>query len=219
MSETFDLFAAPDTGQSVPERIDEGVVLLRGHAMPLAAALLGELATVFVTAPLRQMVTPGGLTMSVAMTNCGEVGWVSDLKGYRYAAADPESGLAWPAIPKIFRALAIEAAAASGFPDFSPDVCLVNQYLPGNRLSLHQDRDERDFSQPIVSVSLGLPANFVLGGQLRAEPTRRLTLQHGDVLVWGGPARLRLHGVLALKDGVHPLLRARRINLTFRRAR
>ena len=219
MSDTFDLFAAPDTGESAPERVDEGVVLLRACASPLAAALLVELATVFAAAPLRQMVTPGGLSMAVAMTNCGELGWVSDLKGYRYAAADPESGLAWPAMPPAFRTLASEAAAAAGFPDFTPDVCLVNQYLPGNRLSLHQDRDERDFSQPIVSVSLGLPASFMLGGLLRAAPTRRLTLQHGDVLVWGGPARLRFHGVLALKDGVHPQLGARRINLTFRRAR
>ena len=209
-----DLFA----GEGTCVRLDDGVAYLPAHALPDDDALLEALQGILSAAPLRHMVTPGGLAMSVAMTNCGEAGWVSDRQGYRYAREDPVTGRAWPAMPALFRALAATAAAAAGFAEYSPDVCLVNQYVPGTRLSLHQDRDERDFAHPIVSVSLGLPATFLLGGLQRRDPARRLPLGHGDVLVWGGPARLRFHGVLALKDGLHPQLGARRINLTFRRA-
>lgn len=205
-------------GDRRPVTLEEGVVGLPGHALAASDALLEALQGIVAAAPLRQMLTPGGLTMSVAMTNCGDAGWVSDRRGYRYSPADPVTGLAWPAMPGSFCALAIGAAEAAGFAGFTPDVCLVNQYLPGTRLSLHQDRDERDFAHPIVSVSLGLPATFLLGGLERKDPVRRLPLTHGDVIVWGGPARLRFHGVLALKDGDHPPLGARRINLTFRRA-
>jgi alkylated DNA repair protein (DNA oxidative demethylase) len=169
-------------------------------------------------APLRCMTTPGGYRMSVAMTNCGAAGWISDRTGYRYDAIDPENGNHWPAMPCIFADLAAEAAAAAGFGAFRPDGCLINRYAPGTRLSLHQDKNERDYGAPIVSVSLGLPAVFLFGGSFRRERPRRLPLVHGDVVVWGGPARLRYHGVLPLKDGNHPILGRQRVNLTFRKA-
>ena len=156
--------------------------------------------------------------MQVALTNCGALGWVSDARGYRYSAQDPATGQPWPALPAPFLALAQSAAAQAGFDGYTPDACLINRYTPGTRLSLHQDRDERDFGQPIVSVSLGLPAVFLWGGARRADKARRLELQHGDVAVWGGPARLRFHGVAPLAEGDHPLLGAQRINLTFRTA-
>jgi alkylated DNA repair protein (DNA oxidative demethylase) len=164
------------------------------------------------------MVTPGGFTMSVAMTNCGALGWVTDLTGYRYDSIDPLTGEPWPPMPASFFKLATLAAGKAGFSNFTPDACLVNRYEPGTRLSLHQDRNERDFRQPIVSVSLGLPASFLFGGLKRAQKTVRIPLIHGDVVVWGGPARLRYHGVSPLKDGEHPLLGCHRINLTFRKA-
>ena len=164
------------------------------------------------------MVTPGGWTMSVAMTNCGQAGWVTDRTGYRYDAIDPMTGRPWPAMPRTFADLAAEAAATAGFSGFRPDACLVNRYTPGARLSLHQDRNERDFDQPIVSVSLGLPAIFLWGGKTRAETVRRCPLIHGDVVVWGGPDRLTFHGVHTLADGEHRLTGACRFNLTFRRA-
>ena len=156
--------------------------------------------------------------MSVAMTNCGSLGWVTDRKGYRYDSIDPESGKRWPAMPEAFLNLAIHAAREAGFPNFQPDACLVNRYELGTKLSLHQDKDEKDFTQPIVSVSLGIPAMFLFGGIRRADKTERIALHHGDVVVWGGTARLRYHGVAPLKDAVHPLLGNTRINLTFRKA-
>jgi len=156
--------------------------------------------------------------MSVGMTNCGALGWVSDRAGYRYAASDPASGRAWPAMPAPFRALAARAAAAGGFAAFEPDACLVNRYEPGARLTLHQDRNERDYAAPIVSVSLGLPATFLFGGDTRGGRPLRVPLAHGDVVVWGGPARLRFHGVAPVEGGWHERLGACRINLTFRKA-
>jgi alkylated DNA repair protein (DNA oxidative demethylase) len=164
------------------------------------------------------MTTPGGYTMSVAMTSCGALGWVTDRRGYRYDAVDPERDAPWPAMPPALRALAADAAAAAGFGGFAPDSCLINLYEPGARLSLHQDRNERDFAQPIVSVSLGLPATFLLGGLSRKDPAQAIPLAHGDVVVFGGKARLAYHGVKPLKPGAHPLLGSRRVNLTFRRA-
>ena len=209
---TNDLFA--DTRVD----IDAGVVLWRGCALAHELELLSAIEAMIAAAPLRRMLTPGGLPMSVAMTNCGGLGWVSDRAGYRYAPLDPLSGQPWPALPAALVALAAGAAANSGFPDFAPDVCLVNEYTPGARLSLHQDRDERDFAQPIVSVSLGMSATFLLGGLKRNDRTQRIPLHHGDVLVWGGPARLRHHGVLALRGETHPVSGPRRINLTMRHA-
>ncbi len=180
--------------------------------------MMAALKHIIATVPLRHMITPGGFRMSVAMTNCGRVGWLSDRSGYRYGAADPETGREWPAMPAVFRDLAARAAAAAGFAAYAPDSCLINRYEPGNRLSLHQDRDERDFDAPIVSVSLGLPAVFLFGGARRSERPRRYRLEHGDVVVWGGPARLTYHGVAALADGEHPLCGRQRFNLTFRKA-
>ncbi len=196
-----------------------GAVVLRGFARDAAAALLGDVARVAAAAPFRHLETPGGFRMSVAMTNAGELGWVSDRRGYRYAAHDPETGLAWPEMPRSFRAVAVAAAERAGFAGFAPQACLVNRYAPGARLTLHQDRDEGDLSAPIVSVSLGLPAVFLWGGDTRAARPERVPLEHGDVVVFGGPSRLRHHGVLPVRDGEHPATGASRINLTFRKAR
>jgi DNA oxidative demethylase len=196
----------------------EGATFLPGFAAPVATALLAAARKVVAQAPFRRMVTPGGYRMSVAMTNCGLLGWITDRSGYRYDQVDPESGHTWPQMPAAFLDLARRAAARGGFKDFLPDACLINRYEPGAKLSLHQDKDERDFAQPIVSVSLGLLAVFLFGGLIRTDKPRRLELRHGDVVVWGGPARLRYHGVLPLKEGRHPLLGRHRINLTFRKA-
>ncbi|MBN8905337.1 MAG: DNA oxidative demethylase AlkB [Rhodospirillales bacterium] len=190
--------------------------MLHGHAD--LAALLPEVRAIAAAAPFRHLVTPGGHTMSVAMTNCGALGWVSDRRGYRYERTDPQTGRPWPPMPAALRALAEAAAAAVGFPDFAPDACLVNRYVPGARLTMHQDRDEGDLGAPIVSVSIGLPAVFLWGGLRRADRPRRLRLESGDVVVWGGPSRLVFHGVDPLPDGDHPLTGACRFNLTFRRA-
>lgn len=200
------------------ESLEPGAAILRGFALPREAELLAALKSVSEQSPFRHMVTPGGFRMSVAMTNCGQLGWVTDRKGYRYDATDPETRKPWPPMPHCFLELARGAATEAGFPSFLPDACLINRYQPGARLSLHQDRDERDFSQPIASVSLGLPAVFLYGGEQRTDKTRRVAVVHGDVVVWGGPARLRFHGVMPLKDGAHPLLGTYRFNLTLRKA-
>jgi DNA oxidative demethylase len=215
---TLDLFASHDGAAPPGEEVFPGVVVLRRFAAAIDAALHSACDAVATAAPFRNMVTPGGLRMSVAMTNCGDWGWVTDRKGYRYDRLDPEAQRPWPQMPAIFRRLAMDAAAQAGFPEFIPDACLINRYEPGARMSLHQDRNERDFNQPIVSVSLGLPAIFQLGGGRRADRTVRIPLAHGDAIVWGGPARLRFHGILPLKPGQHALLGAQRINLTFRKA-
>jgi alkylated DNA repair protein (DNA oxidative demethylase) len=213
---TLNLFPATSPPQDVP--LGPGASVLRGLALPWEQALVASLARVIEAAPLRNMITPGGFRMSVAMTNCGALGWVSDPSGYRYAAKDPVSQCPWPPMPASFLELAGAAAARAGFAGFVPDACLVNRYEPGARLTLHQDKDERDYSAPIVSVSLGLPATFLFGGLTRKEPPRRIPLDHGDVVVWGGPDRLRYHGVLALAEGEHRVLGRARVNLTFRRA-
>jgi alkylated DNA repair protein (DNA oxidative demethylase) len=194
---TLDLFAEQAPAPYF-EALVEGAVVLRGHALPAEAALWAALNQILITAPCRHMITPGGFRMSVAMSNCGHYGWVSDRRGYRYDAIDPDSGLAWPQMPPAFLVLAQEAAVAAGFPGFVPDACLINRYEPGARLSLHQDKNERDFAAPIVSVSLGLPAVFQFGGLQRQERSVRVPLVQGDVAVWGGPARLRYQGVLPL---------------------
>jgi DNA oxidative demethylase len=198
-------------------RLCEGAMVLRGFAAADAPTLMEALRQAEAVSPFRHMVTPGGYRMSVAMTNCGQAGWVSDASGYRYDAMDPDTGSRWPPISAVFERLAVEAAGAAGFPDFAPDVCLINRYEPGAKLSLHQDKDERDFSAPIVSVSLGLPAVFLFGGIRRSDRPRRIRLESGDVVVWGGPARKVYHGVAPLADGEHPLTGRCRINLTFRK--
>jgi DNA oxidative demethylase len=199
------------------EQLEEGAFLLRGFADAEAEVLLQEADRITQAAPFRNLVTPGGHTMSVAMTNCGRVGWVSDKRGYRYDPCDPSTGLPWPPMPAAFVDLAQRAAAEAGFPNYDPDACLINRYVKAAKLGLHVDRDEKDAWAPIVSVSLGLPATFLWGGKRRSDPTRRLRLESGDVVVWGGPARFIYHGVAPLKDGEHPLTRATRINLTFRK--
>jgi alkylated DNA repair protein (DNA oxidative demethylase) len=215
----MDLFASDSDVRSSQEVMAEGAVLLRGFAKAGEAELVAELRDVVVEAPFRHMVTPGGFQMSVAMTNCGTAGWITDASGYRYGADDPETGKPWPPMRPCLHDLARRAADRAGFAAFSPDVCLINRYVPGARLSLHQDKDELDFTAPIVSVSLGLPAIFLFGGLKRSDKTRRFRLEHGDIAVWGGPARLAYHGVAPLADGEHPLLGRQRINLTFRKVR
>ena len=195
-----------------------GAVLLRGFAATDAAALVAAVRAIAAAAPFRRMTTPGGYVMSVAMTNCGAAGWITDRRGYRYDASDPQTGRPWPTMPPSFASLAARAAEAADFAGFAPDSCLVNRYEPGTRLTLHQDRNERDFGQPIVSVSLGLPATFLWGGLKRTERPRRIALASGDVVVWGGPSRLVFHGVDPLPDGLDPLTGRERINLTFRKA-
>lgn len=200
------------------EALAPGATLLRGLARKRDVALLAAIEAIAAQAPFRHMVTPGGFEMSVAMTNCGAAGWVTDRTGYRYQAHDPQGGAPWPAMPAGFLALADEAATAAGFLTFVPDACLINRYEPGAKLSLHQDKDEANYAHPIVSVSLGLPATFQFGGRRRTDPVRKVRLEHGDVVVWGGPSRLFHHGVLALKSGEHPLTGRRRFNLTLRKA-
>jgi alkylated DNA repair protein (DNA oxidative demethylase) len=212
-----DLFSA-EALEPAREAMAEGAVLLRGKALPVEDELLAALDGIVAASPFRHMVTPGGFVMSVAMTNCGAAGWVTDRTGYRYDHNDPETGRPWPDMPPAFRQLAAAAATEAGYPEFVPDACLINRYAPGARLSLHQDKNERDFANPIVSASLGLPATFQFGGLRRQDPITRYALRHGDVAVWGGPSRLRYHGVLALKDGHHPKLGRMRLNLTFRGA-
>jgi DNA oxidative demethylase len=215
---SMNLFDDLDEFEAREEPLGDGAVVLRQFAGPQGAAVWSALVDLVAQAPFRHMVTPGGFRMSVAMTNCAALGWVSDRKGYRYDAADPESGSPWPAMPQVFASLATDAAARAGFAAYVPDSCLINRYEPGARLTLHQDKNERDYEQPIVSVSLGLPAVFLFGGSKRKDKVTRVPLTHGDVVVWGGPARLRYHGVLSLKDGEHPLVGRCRVNLTFRKA-
>jgi alkylated DNA repair protein (DNA oxidative demethylase) len=216
---TTDLFASvPDVRPSL-ELMAERAVLLRGLAKPFESDLIADIGAIVAQAPFRQMLTPGGHQMSVAMTNCGNVGWVTDRSGYRYDRADPQSAKPWPAMPPSFRTLAAQAAVQAGFASFSPDACLINRYEPGARMSLHQDKDELDLTAPIVSVSLGLPAIFLFGGLQRSDRPRRFRLEHGDIAIWGGPSRLAFHGVAPLADGEHALLGRQRINLTFRKTK
>jgi alkylated DNA repair protein (DNA oxidative demethylase) len=216
---TADLFDSVAEAQPSREDIADGAVLLRGFARPIEEELIAAVRAIAAQSPFRRMTTPGGYQMSVAMTNCGERGWITDHTGYRYDAIDPRSDAPWPAMPLVFCDLARRSAEEGGFVGFTSDACLVNRYEPGTRLSLHQDKDELDFSAPIVSVSLGLPAIFLFGGMARSDKPRRFRLVHGDVAVWGGPSRLAYHGVAPLADGEHALLGRQRINLTFRKTR
>jgi alkylated DNA repair protein (DNA oxidative demethylase) len=214
-----DLFDSVADVRPSREAIADSALLLRGLAKPLEAELIAALREIVARAPFRHMVTPGGHPMSVAMTNCGRFGWVTDRTGYRYDANDPESGKPWPPMPPSFCRLARQAAEEAGFANFAPDACLINRYEPGAKMSLHQDKDEEDFGAPIVSVSLGLPAVFLFGGLKRSDKPRRFRLEHGDVVAWGGPSRLAFHGVAPLADGEHAVMGRQRINLTFRKAR
>ena len=212
-----DLLSSLEPARAV-ERLSEAAVVLRGFARDMAARLVAEVDGITAVAPFRNMMTPGGFRMSVGMTNCGRAGWVTDRNGYRYEQIDPMTGAPWPAMPEAFRLLAESAAAAAGYPGFEPDACLINRYEPGTRLSLHRDENERDLAAPIVSVSLGLPAIFLFGGNRRGDRPRRILLESGDIVVWGGPDRLVYHGVAPLAEGEDPLTGNRRFNLTFRKA-
>ena len=211
----IDLFSQLETR----EKLAEGAVILRGFTLANEAEILNAMQDVENDVPFRNMTTPGGFRMSVAMTNCGSFGWVTDRKGYRYSAVDPETEKPWPSMPGAFRDLAERAADEAGYPDFSPDACLINRYEPGAKMSLHQDKDEKDFTNPIVSVSLGLPATFQFGGLQRSDPVRKFVLHRGDVVVWGGSSRLFYHGILPLKVGEYPQFGRNRYNLTFRKAK
>ena len=216
---TFDLFADAEPEQPPRrEQIGEQSYVLRGFALPWVDRLLPAMQTVVAAAPFRQMITPGGFTMSAAMSSCGTWGWTTDRSGYRYTRHDPTTGNPWPPMPEVFLQLAQAAAAEAGFIDFVPDACLINRYVPGAKMSLHQDKDEACYAAPIVSVSLGLPAMFLFGGFDRSDKSQRVPLLHGDIVVWGGVDRLRFHGVLPIKDGEHPRLGQQRINITFRAA-
>lgn len=215
---TIDLFEDITDHLPQQELLAPSALLLRRFALSDQHQLLADLDAVISLAPLRHMFTPSGYRMSVTTASCGALGWVSSKQGYRYSAKDPDSGKAWPSIPASFLTLAQNAAASAGFKDFVPDACLINRYEPSAKMSLHQDKDETDFSQPIVSVSLGIPAVFLFGGFERSDRAQRVLLNHGDVVVWGGESRLRFHGVMPLKEAVHPLLGRQRINLTFRQA-
>ncbi len=218
-----DLFADQ---QPIVQELVKDIYLLKGFALNQEAGILADLAQIIELAPLRNSVTPGGFKMSVAMSNCGDLGWVTDTKGYRYTMQDPLSGKPWPAMPGSFLALAKQAALAAGFNDFVPDACLINQYKVGASMGLHQDKNEVDFNQPIVSMSLGLPAVFLFGGSLRSDKPLKVPLAHGDVVVWGGKARLNFHGISPVKAHPHSMLDARldnhlnkhRVNLTLRKA-
>jgi alkylated DNA repair protein (DNA oxidative demethylase) len=216
LSAQADLFGMPPEPPPETPPLPPGAYYLPGFALDRQDALLSAVLEVTHAAPFRHMSTPSGLRMSVAMSNCGPRGWVTDRRGYRYEACDPDSGRPWPAMPAAFAELAQAAAQHCGFGGFTPDACLINRYEPGARMALHQDQDERDRTQPIVSVSLGLPAVFLFGGAQRSDKPLRLPLSHGDVVVWGGAARLNYHGVMPLKPGCHAALGAQRINLTFR---
>lgn len=214
-----DLFETVGDARPPRETIADGAVLLRGFVRPFEAELIPALRVIVKQAPFRHLITPGGHRMSVAMTNCGRLGWVSDPGGYRYDPIDPDTGLNWPAMPDVLRRLAAAAAGEAGFAGFAPEACLINRYVPGAKLSLHQDKDELDYGAPIVSISLGLPATFLFGGLKRSDTPRRYRLEHGDVAVWGGPSRLFYHGVAPLAEGEHGVLGRQRINLTFRKVR
>jgi len=214
----MNLFERVSQTEASKEMLCPGAVMLRKFAQKYETELFEGLRKVTAKAPFRHMVTPGGFRMSVAMTNCGAFGWITDETGYRYDRVDPETNATWPEMPDCFLKLGSSAATEVGFDEFLPDACLINRYEPGSKLSLHQDKNERDFEQPIVSVSLGVSAMFLFGGSRRNDDTERIPVEHGDVIVWGGPARLRYHGVMALKEGFHPLAGGRRFNLTFRKA-
>lgn len=214
MSDLLDALAARGR-----EALSNGACVLRAAAIDDADALLTAIADVCRAAPPRHLLVPGGKRMSVAMSNCGALGWVSDARGYRYERCDPLSGQPWPPMPEPMLRVARAAAAESGYDGFAPDACLINRYEPGARMSLHRDHDEGDLSAPIVSISLGLPATFLWGGLARSDKPRRLRLAHGDVVVWGGASRLAYHGVAPLADGHHAATGRLRWNLTFRKAR
>jgi len=210
-----DLLAQPSRAAAIA--IAPEVLLLKHHA--ITAPLVAAIERISREAPFRRLHTPGGGQMSVAMTNCGTVGWHSDTRGYRYLDRDPESGRPWPPMPPAFLSLASHAAAMAGFPGFEPDCCLVNRYAIGSQMGAHRDYDELDMRHAIVSVSIGLPAVFVWYGARRKGPAIPVLVEDGDVVVFGGAARAGYHGVRRLAARPEAACDAVRYNLTFRRAR
>ena len=216
MSPTDDLFA--ESLPAAPEPIADGAWLLRGFVLSEADQLINAIQQVASQAPFRHQTTPGGHVMSAAMSSCGDLGWVTDRQGYRYSSTDPLTDRPWPAMPSLLRQIAIEAAAAGSYEHFEPDACLINRYTTGARMGLHQDKDEDDMAAPIVSVSLGASIRFLFGGTARTDKAAGWTLEHGDIVVWGGASRLFFHGVAPLgKRAEHPTTGPMRYNLTFRK--
>ena len=209
-----DLFASL---RAEMEPLGNGAFLLPGFAD--TDEILEELPELIAQSPLRRMMTPGGRQMRVAMTNCGQYGWVSDAGGYRYQREDPITGHPWPKLPEKFMSLAERASKKAGYSGFQPDVCLINRYEVGVSLSPHIDQDEADKGWPIVSVSIGIPAIFQLFGPTRGGPARNIPLSDGDVVVLGGAARMYYHGVRPVKAATDPRTGPVRYNLTFRKAR
>lgn len=221
-SEEHSLFAAaPGNADLVNdvELLAEGAVILRGFARDVGKELLLHIAAIAGVSPFRHLIMANGMPMAVAITNCGPLGWISTVKGYRYSSTDPMTGRPWPGMPASFHTLAVQAAHAAGFEGFNPGVCIINRYTVGTHLHMHQDRDETRDAQPVVSVSLGLPAKFRFGGQGKGQPARLVPLEHGDVAVWGGRSRMAYHGIAPLEPGTHPLTGDVRLNLTFRTTR
>lgn len=198
------------------KKISDQSYLIKGAVIEKADELITEINSITRSSPLRQMQTRRGHYLGAKMTNCGDLGWIGDDKGYRYSSLDPLTNQPWPRMPTMFKTLAREMASSVGFEDFEPDVCLINQYMPKVGMGLHQDKDEQDLSQPIVSLSLGVPAIFLFGGYQRSDSVSYHLLEHGDVVIWGGIDRLRFHGIQPLKLGHHRLTGQMRYNLTFR---
>ncbi len=167
-------------------------------------------------APLRFMRTAGGKRLNISMTNCGDVGWTSSEQGYRYLSRDPASGKPWPKLPPSFAQLGTQIAALTGFEHFQPNACLVNHYQAGQKLNAHQDKNEPDLSQPVVSVSLGMSATFLIYGDERGNKAQKIILNDGDVMIWGRSARLMYHGVETKNTQPHPELGFHRFNVTLR---
>jgi alkylated DNA repair protein (DNA oxidative demethylase) len=195
------------------EEVHPGAVLMRGLALAEDREFLAAVDGIAAAAPLHQAYTPAGQRMSIMVTDCGD----SRAFANRWTANNPGSPRHWPPMPEVLREFAVYAASRAGFPRFRPDACHINRYQAGNKLGLHQDRHECDLTQPIVSVSFGLQCTFLFGGFERTSPARHILLEHGDVFVWGGPSRMRFHGVQPLKPGSHLLTGPYRINLTFRK--
>lgn len=216
---TLDMFEQDGVNAGQSEVYGQDVHILRGLALPYVDDIMRALINqIKPQSPLRHMTTPGGYSMSVAMTNCGQRGWETSRSGYQYTAIDPLTNQPWPDMPATFMTLAQVAANKAGFVNFRPDSCLINEYQAGSKMSLHQDKDEADLAAPIVSVSLGLSARFLLGGFTRQDKAVRIALHHGDVMVWGRSDRLRFHGILPIKAALHSVTGDCRINLTFRKA-
>jgi len=195
------------------EEIFPGAVLMRSLALPQDNEFFTAAEAIIAARPLHHTTTPSGLPMGVMVTDCGD----SRAFANRWDTANPERMRLWPPMPPLLRDFAIRCAVRSGFPQFRPDACHINRYQAGTKLGLHQDRHECDWTQPIVSLSFGLECIFLLGGLQRTDKPRRILLEHGDVIVWGGPSRMRFHGVQPLKPGHHPLTGPYRYNLTFRK--